>query len=85
MGLSRNKVAVPEGAAGTPPFWSVLLSLKFIRLMYGYLFKADNKNYIIVLARLVESLKASRTTDTVYTIKIIEERIPGAATCGPGL
>ncbi len=21
-GLSRNKVAVPEGAAGTPPFWS---------------------------------------------------------------
>ena len=37
------------------------------------------------LARLVESLKASRTTDTVYTIKIIEERIPGAATCGPGL
>ena len=23
MGLSRNKVAVPEGAAGTPPFWSV--------------------------------------------------------------
>ena len=24
MGLSRNKVAVPEGAAGTPPFWSIL-------------------------------------------------------------
>ena len=22
MGLSRNKVAVPEGAAGTPPFWN---------------------------------------------------------------
>jgi hypothetical protein len=22
LGLSRNKVAVPEGAAGTPPFWS---------------------------------------------------------------
>ena len=22
VGLSRNKVAVPEGAAGTPPFWS---------------------------------------------------------------
>ena len=21
MGRSRNKVAVPEGAAGTPPFW----------------------------------------------------------------
>ena len=25
MGLSRNKVAVPEGVAGTPPFWSSLL------------------------------------------------------------
>src|SRR5436190_22660643 len=24
LGLSRNKVAVPEGVAGTPPFWSVL-------------------------------------------------------------
>ena len=23
MGLSRNKVAVPEGAAGTPPFWKL--------------------------------------------------------------
>ena len=26
MGLSRNKVAVPEGAAGTPPFWMYMLS-----------------------------------------------------------
>ena len=26
MGLSRNKVAVPEGAAGTPPFWSTVLT-----------------------------------------------------------
>ena len=25
MGLSRNKVAVPEGAAGTPPFWSTYI------------------------------------------------------------
>ena len=24
LGLSRNKVAVPEGAAGTPPFWRYL-------------------------------------------------------------
>ena len=28
MGLSRNKVAVPEGAAGTPPFWRGRLSNK---------------------------------------------------------
>ena len=29
MGLSRNKVAVPEGAAGTPPFWRGPESLGF--------------------------------------------------------
>ena len=23
LGLSRNKVAVPEGVAGTPPFWGM--------------------------------------------------------------
>ena len=28
MGLSRNKVAVPEGAAGTPPFWSERFRIK---------------------------------------------------------
>ncbi len=27
MGLSRNKVAVPEGAAGTPPFWRERLQI----------------------------------------------------------
>ena len=26
--LSRNKVAVPEGAAGTPPFWSPKIGVK---------------------------------------------------------
>ena len=42
LGLSRNKVAVPEGAAGTPPFWSTSKSWKWkcksekwkIRLLY---------------------------------------------------
>ena len=28
-GLSRNKVAVPEGAAGTPPFWSLVSKVEF--------------------------------------------------------
>jgi len=28
LGLSRNKVAVPEGVAGTPPFWSFGLRAK---------------------------------------------------------
>ena len=27
LGLSRNKVAVPEGVAGTPPFWSAIRTL----------------------------------------------------------
>ena len=31
MGLSRNKVAVPEGVAGTPPFWSLLDTLLAVR------------------------------------------------------
>lgn len=29
--LSRNKVAVPEGAAGTPPFWSEGFRTEVIR------------------------------------------------------
>ena len=29
MGLSRNKVAVPEGVAGTPPFWSTTPTIAF--------------------------------------------------------
>ena len=36
MGLSRNKVAVPEGAAGTPPFWSdtvIKISRRFMILV----------------------------------------------------
>ena len=39
MGLSRNKVAVPEGAAGTPPFWR--------RLKYASaeVFKKQTKRY----------------------------------------
>ena len=29
LGLSRNKVAVPEGVAGTPPFWIPIKIGKF--------------------------------------------------------
>lgn len=32
MGLSRNKVAVPEGAAGSPPFYGDYL--KFLMLLW---------------------------------------------------
>jgi hypothetical protein len=30
LGLSRNKVAVPEGVAGTPPFWRVIFIFFFL-------------------------------------------------------
>jgi hypothetical protein len=33
LGLSRNKVAVPEGAAGTPPFWSESVLSAFCLLL----------------------------------------------------
>ena len=35
MGLSRNKVAVPAGAAGTPPFWSALSGRGIVRRTEG--------------------------------------------------
>jgi len=35
LGLSRNKVAVPEGAAGTPPFWRGLYLGTVYRCSYG--------------------------------------------------
>ena len=35
LGLSRNKVAVSEGAAGPPPFWSkIILSSLFLLLQF---------------------------------------------------
>ena len=37
MGLSRNKVAVPEGAAGTPPFWIGLLFVSILFVRYTFL------------------------------------------------
>ena len=49
MGLSRNKVAVSEGAAGSPPFYgeSTLTNTKLVvkrverRLLYGSLFNFE--------------------------------------------
>ena len=37
MGLSRNKVAVPEGAAGSPPFYGVLWGARVGCLFVGWL------------------------------------------------
>ena len=44
MGLSRNKVAVPEGAAGTPPFWRGCL---LVDLVDKYLSIHVNKLMVI--------------------------------------
>ena len=38
LGLSRNKVAVPEGVAGTPPFWSVSEGATLERRVYEGVF-----------------------------------------------
>ena len=42
--LSRNKVAVPEGAAGTPPFWSQNL-VNVVRKQ-GMLFSGTTVEYV---------------------------------------
>ena len=41
MGLSRNKVAVPEGAAGTPPFWRGPESK--VSVYYGCLYRINRE------------------------------------------
>ena len=61
LGLSRNKVAVPEGAAGTPPFWrneyssigfvlyfvwEVLLYFSLVLLLLFILWYRGNQGYI---------------------------------------
>ena len=43
MGLSRNKVAVPEGAAGTPPFWRGL-NRRFLVLLEVCIEYIDEKD-----------------------------------------
>ena len=43
MGLSRNKVAVPEGAAGTPPFWRELESKVSVVLLLFILNDKDRE------------------------------------------
>ena len=40
MGLSRNKVAVPEGAAGSPPFYGVLRGARLWVSVWGMVSRA---------------------------------------------
>ena len=48
LGLSRNKVAVPEGAAGTPPFWRRLVRLWFTVITHSKEFKSIEQDYLVV-------------------------------------
>ena len=48
MGLSRNKVAVPEGAAGTPPFWSVYPKTGQMLTQMTTKRKTENFNTVLV-------------------------------------
>ena len=48
MGLSRNKVAVPEGAAGTPPFWSVYPAIGQMLTQMTTKRKTENFNTVLV-------------------------------------
>ena len=48
MGLSRNKVAVPEGAAGTPPFWSVYPKISQMLTQMTTKRKTENFNTVLV-------------------------------------
>ena len=66
MGLSRNKVAVPEGAAGTPPFWRVRL---LVDLVDKYL--SIHVNKLTVIKKIKEPLVRFLLvlTDTVLRIR----------------
>ena len=66
MGLSRNKVAVPEGAAGTPPFWRVRL---LVDLVDKYL--SIHVHKLTVIKKIKEPLVRFLLvlTDTVLRIR----------------
>ena len=64
LGLSRNKVAVPEGVAGTPPFWSTVAIIcdEIDKLVLAFLFKILGiKSYklksCLLIATKLESAK----------------------------
>jgi hypothetical protein len=56
--LSRNKVAVPEGAAGTPPFWrSYLKSFLINECIF-------NKDYLLLVVHFFLFLVDSQKVDS---------------------
>ena len=55
MGLSRNKVAVPEGVAGTPPFWSVSEGTTFVGSGYEGVF--SDQSFLHTTARTAATVR----------------------------
>lgn len=58
MGLSRNKVAVPEGAAGTPPFWSLVPRLN------------NHCNTFLLISLDIHSLTATVPGENIGVIEV---------------
>ena len=57
MGLSRNKVAVSEGAAGSPPFYGELRKSKDLSLTSKVGITVSEVNRCLILRVLKESLR----------------------------
>ena len=63
MGLSRNKVAVPEGAAGSPPFYGVFwrgLRRFFCLILFSFLFVWGLLTRKVLLGRGMSMFLGSR-------------------------
>ena len=81
MGLSRNKVAVPEGAAGTPPFWRILKGVPDAARRKPS--KSRNTSFLERATKRFEKRFVSNpcffTTDVYYIEKDEAERSNGEA------
>ncbi len=61
MGLSRNKVAVPEGAAGSPPFYGDHVSVDTYRMSVDLILQWSRHSFLSFLFfSLKEENKAIR-------------------------
>jgi hypothetical protein len=66
LGLSRNKVAVPEGAAGTPPFWS---NPKF------FLQRKSNKKGDMIISNSYCNKRGKLVEITIYSAILVNQVI----------
>ena len=71
MGLSRNKVAVPEGAAGTPPFWR--RKEVFLRQLGASQLTKRNTSFLESLALLPQFVnKRRKLRNIIMCLEILE-------------